>query len=527
MQRATGIFSGPISSWTGARRSPAKAVAAAAVAAFILTTPVIAQDTMESRIEALVPDLEAYIERGMTEFDNPALAVGIVTGDRLVYSKGFGVGAAGQPIDNDTVFQIGSTTKAFLATSLAIGVDREHFGWSDRVVDLYPEFQMKDGWVTQQFLVSDMLAQHSGMPQYANDGVGLLGFDQAALIHSMRFVEPVYSFRSAFSYTNVTHMLAQRLVARHFNAADWDTVVRDAIFTPLGMTNSSFTAEAIESASNTTVGHFWAPDGVTGVPFTQIFPYDFGGAGGINSTVNDLSSWVRMHLAGGVFAGDRIVSEANLSVTKTPRTAMAPNLTYAMGWVAQNTPNGRITWHNGGTTSYGSFIGTVLDRDVGIIILTNETNVGLPDAIGEWALDRLLGNPEVDHIAVRLESARAGDAAAKAPFQLPANASPSSPVAGLAGNYASPTFGDVTLAVDGGALMTELSTGAKLRFDPWSGDVFTVSLVPEGRFEAVSLNLGGLPLGFAQFLVDASGKQSSFRFTMQGDGQSFDFTRAE
>src|SRR3954452_4522129 len=119
-----------------------------------------AEEAMTGRIEALVPALEAYVAKGMTSFDDPGLAIGIVSGDRLVYAKGFGVRRkGGDPVTTETVFQIGSTTKTFLATTIAIGVDRGKLAWTDRVVDLMPEFQMKDPWVTQEFRVLDLLAQ--------------------------------------------------------------------------------------------------------------------------------------------------------------------------------------------------------------------------------------------------------------------------------------------------------------------------------------------------------------------------------
>src|SRR5262249_35616737 len=93
---------------------------------------------MEARISASIPALEAYIQSGMKAFDVPGLAVGIVTGDRLVYAKGFGVRSksGGMPIDARTVFQIGSLTKAFLTTTMAIMVDRGKLKWDDRVIDL-------------------------------------------------------------------------------------------------------------------------------------------------------------------------------------------------------------------------------------------------------------------------------------------------------------------------------------------------------------------------------------------------------
>jgi CubicO group peptidase (beta-lactamase class C family) len=83
---------------------------------------------------------------GMTTFDSPGLAIGIVADDRLVYSKGFGVrGKAGaEAVDPRTLFQIGSTTKAFLAASIALMVDRGKLRWEDRIIDLEPEFQLHD-----------------------------------------------------------------------------------------------------------------------------------------------------------------------------------------------------------------------------------------------------------------------------------------------------------------------------------------------------------------------------------------------
>ena len=162
---------------------------------------------MEARISALIPDLEAYIQRGMKAYDVPGVAIGIVTGDRLVYAKGFGVRSksGGAPVDPRTVFQIGSLTKAFLAATMAIMVDRGKLNWDDRVVDLHPGFQLKDPWVTREFRAFDLVAQRSGLPPQVNHLLGLSGYPESALIRSLRHVEPVSSFRSTFAYTNVTH----------------------------------------------------------------------------------------------------------------------------------------------------------------------------------------------------------------------------------------------------------------------------------------------------------------------------------
>ena len=86
----------------------------------------------EDRVQALIPDMEAYIARGMQGFDVPGLALGIVAGDKLIYAKGFGVRSksGGLPVDTRTIFQIGSNAKAFLAATEAIMVDRGRLRWT-------------------------------------------------------------------------------------------------------------------------------------------------------------------------------------------------------------------------------------------------------------------------------------------------------------------------------------------------------------------------------------------------------------
>ena len=509
-------------------RFSGRAMLAGLALAAVLALPRVGMgdDGMAAKVEALVPDLERYIEKGMADFDVPGLAIGIVTGDKLVYAKGFGSRSkGGAPVDADTAFQIGSTTKAFLAATMALGVDRELLAWDDRIVDRHPGFRLFDGWVTQEFRLYDIIAQRSGMPTFANDFYGMLGASKEEMIHSLRHVEPTASFRADFTYTNITHLVAGDIVAAAFAAADWKAVVTDEILTPLGMTATTLTLEAMEAAANHAVGHVWLPEGTIEVPFTRFMPYDFEGAGAINSTVADMAHWLRLNLADGTFDGERIVSAENLAITRMPRVAIADKLSYAMGWVLQSTPGGVITWHNGGTTSFGAYVGLALDSDLGVVVLTNETNVGMPDAIGAWTLDRLLGNPEVDHLGTTLAAVRSGAEAAAAQFERPAEARPPLAAASLAARYDNPVFGATDVVADGDALVATVATGAKLRLDPWDGNVYTVALLPEGEMATLAPNLGPGPLGFAAFGVDPGGKMDRFRVTFFQEPHEYLFVR--
>jgi CubicO group peptidase (beta-lactamase class C family) len=479
----------------------------------------------EARIQGLIPDLEAYIAGGMTTFDNPGLGLGIVAGDKLAYAKGFGVRKkGGEPVDTRTVFQIGSATKGFLATTMAIAVDRGKFRWDNRIIDLDPEFQLKDAWVTREFRMFDVMAQRSGLPPYVNDMLGLLGVDEAGLIRSLRYVDPVSSFRSTFAYTNITHLEAGRIVAKLEGVPDWEAVLRKDILEPLGMTESSDTAEAIEAAANHAHGHRWSPQGTVEVPFTALFPYSYAGAGAINSTVEDMARWIRLQLDNGSFEGKRIVSPENLAVTRMARVAMNDKAAYAMGWAIQMTPNGDIVWHNGGTPSFGAYVGLQLDKRVGVVVLSNEGNVGFPDAIGAWILDRLLGNTDVDHAAERLKLAKAGAEKDVELWARPANPRPFPPLAPLAGSFTHPALGKAAVKKDGDALLMEIATGAALKLDPWDGEIFTATIVADGPFAALAENLGPEPVAFAQFQMDATAMLNVLRLTAN-DGQTYEFRR--
>jgi CubicO group peptidase (beta-lactamase class C family) len=276
-----------------------------------------------------VPDLERLVTSGMQGFDVPGAVVGIVAGGRLVYSKSFGVRRKGgkEPVGTKTVFQIGSTTKAFAATALAIAVDRGKLKWEDRVVDLDPSFSLKDAYVTREFRVFDLLAQRSGLPPYANDGLSGLGFDAAWLMHSLRFVEPQASFRTTFAYTNITHLFAGRVAAKALDAPDWPALARREIVEPLGMTDTSFTAEAIDKAPDHAAGHRWEANGTVEIAFDPSFPYLLGPAGDINATLEDCARWLSLQIGDGVFEGHRLVSAENLAETRMPK--IAPKFQFA------------------------------------------------------------------------------------------------------------------------------------------------------------------------------------------------------
>jgi hypothetical protein len=160
-----------------------------------------------------------------------------------------------------------------------------------------------------------------------------------------------------------------------------------------------------------------------------------------------------------------------------------------------------------------------------VIVLSNAANMGLPDALGTWALDRLLDNPAVDYVADALKGAKDHFASLDKLFAGPASPRPFPALAPLIGSFASPAFGKAVVRGEGDALVLELKeTGAELALTPWDGEVFTFRLLPRGRFAAVVASMGERPSGFAQFEVGQDGKLGMLRLTAD-DGQAWEFRR--
>jgi CubicO group peptidase (beta-lactamase class C family) len=475
-----------------------------------------AQQPSQAAIEALLPEFEKQVAEGMKAFSVPGVAVGIVHDDKLIYAKGFGVRELGKPdqVTPETIFQVGSTTKAFFATTLAQAVDADRLDWNDPVIDHVPDFQLADPWVTRDFRVLDLAAQRSGLTAYVNDALTMLGYDKQTLIRSLRVAPQLGLFRSDFRYLNIPHIVGGEIVAKVNAVPSWFDSLKTSLLTPLGMRATTATAEAIAAAPNHALGHRLA-DKPVAVPFHPSFPYAMGPAGALNSNIPDMAKWLRLQLGRGQFEGKVLVSEDNLDVTWTPRVAMNERTSYAVGWVATATPRGRIIWHNGGTAGFGAHAGFLPDGKTGIVILTNLENGGMPDSLAMWFYDRVLGNPAVDNIALgaaALKTRREAAQAEAAGF-VPGPLSPLA--AGFAGNYASPILGDATVALADGKLgLTLEKTEAQLLLEPNKDDpyLFQARLAPVGAFVAPAAMSGVEPFVRLRFETDAAGKIAQMRW---------------
>jgi Beta-lactamase class C and other penicillin binding proteins len=346
-------------------------------------------------LEKVFREFERQVEKALRDFQVPGMAVAVVQKDRVVYSKGFGVKEIGkqEPVDPHTRFQVGSTSKAFTATLVASLVDEGKLGWKDRVVTLLPDFAMADSWVTKEFQVRDLMAQHSGMKPYAGDILAMIGYGRDDIVRSTAHIAPVTSFRSEFSYVNNLWVTAAAVVEAK-TGKTWEQNIQERIFDPLGMAESSYSQEALFKSGN--VATFHLLDGQKVKPIERNWPlfdwpYVYGPAGGINSNVLDMARWVRMQLGEGSFEGKKVVGKESLAYTHEPQTPIAGGKNaYCLGWVKSEYDPCPLVWHNGATTGSGTLVMMAPRLDLGIIILSNLVTPA-PDTLGLVFMDLCTG----------------------------------------------------------------------------------------------------------------------------------------
>ena len=442
-------------------------------------------DDRRSRVTAILPDLVAMVQDGMLPWQVPGAAIGVVLGEEVLLARGLGVRRVGGSdlVDADTIFQIGSTTKAFAATTEAILVNHGKLGWMDRVIDHDPEFRMFDPWVTREFRIIDLLAQRSGLRPYVLDTLWTLGYGPDDLVAALRYAEPVSSFRTEFSYQNVTHQVAGRIVAKLAGTARWEDALAQMILGPLRMSATTTSAEGFLGAPNRATGHAFYDDTLRPLPLLASL-YRTGPAGCMNSCVNDMVKWLRLQVDHGDNRGKRSLRPLALETTWKPRVEIDPAESfpsvwqaYASGWIVRQTQGGVAIWHNGGTGQFKAHVGFVPALGAGLVILTNEGTNALADAAGLWFYDRLLGNPAADYSAKSLAIVRQAQKKAAAASRRRSSSAAPGPGSDYAGVYRSDVTGPAYVAPGpGGALALAFERpGSSFRLAPWNGDVFVLT----------------------------------------------------
>jgi len=263
------------------------------------------------------PGFDAYVTKALQTAKVPGAAVAIVRNDSVIYAKGFGVLAAGSntPVNDQTRFEIGSSSKAFTAALVAMMVSDGKMKYDDLISQYLSDFKLYDPAASAQVTIRDALEHRSGIGRGESMWIDL-GTSRDEVLHRVRFLKPESSFRSTWSYQNIMYLAAGQAAGKAAGST-WEDLVQQRIFNPLGMTASAPLYRMLKDKSNVATPHGMDHDTVYRQP--PFNAENIAPAGAILSNARDMAQWLRFQMNDGVVNGNRLVSTAALSETHKPQ----------------------------------------------------------------------------------------------------------------------------------------------------------------------------------------------------------------
>ena len=466
------------------------------------------------------PGWDAYVTKALATWKVPGTAIAIVRNDSVIYAKGYGVRRVGgaEPVDERTVFAIGSSSKAFTSAAVAMLVDEKKVSLDARASQYLPGFQLADPYVSRELTVRDLLSHRSGLARGELAWYGS-GFDRDEIVRRVRFLQPTWSFRSQFGYQNIMYIAAGQTVA-HVANTTWDDFVRDRIFKPLGMSTSTTSIRQIAGQPNLASPHADVDGVVKAVDWRNID--NAGPAGSINSNALDMARWLRLQLGRGAFEGKRLISERMIDEMRTPHTVIPIDTatrrfnpythlqSYGLGWFLQDYRGRLVVQHGGNVDGMTALVAMLPEEQFGIVILTNMNGTGMPTALMNRVFDLQLGVAPEDWSGksfARTEAARTRALAAqrKADSLRVPNTKPTLPLAKYAGTYADSLLGEVVVRDSSSTLVLDFGPNWHGTLEHWHYDTFHTRfgtpvlgvipvqfrLGPNGTVDEVAMDLAG------------------------------------
>lgn len=402
----------------------------------------------------MLADLRECVQQAMQQWQVPGVAVAVVEAGQVLLCEGFGQRdiESGLPVTPKTLFAIGSCTKAFTAMAVGMLVDEERLEW-DRPIKAYlPDFQLWDSLATERVTIRDLLAHRTGLPRHEWLWY-MTPLTRAEIIERLRYLQPSCPPRTRFQYNNLMFIVAGGLIAQL--SSGWEAFIGERIFNPLGMNSSTFSTRVSQTNADSALPYRRAQDSPQPLPFLNVDT--LGPAGSINSNLVDLIPWVRLHLGGGRYGEQQLISPESLRemhsaqiAVQRPGISQVADTDYGLGWQIEDYRGCKTIWHDGFIDGFSSRITFMPQQQVGVVVLANLNASALPTTLSYNFLDRLLGFDAVPRQSPSLAHQNRTPTRLLGLTDLPAKSD--CPLALCIGEYEHPGYGNLSVRLDSSCL---------------------------------------------------------------------------
>jgi CubicO group peptidase (beta-lactamase class C family) len=418
------------------------------------------------------PSIDRAFDDVFTRYRLPGLAVAVIEDDHVVYMRTAGKLVAGEEaaITPDTLFKIASNSKAMTAATIARLADKGKVRWEDPVVRHLPEFRMHDDWVTREIEVRDLVIHDTGLRSGAGDLMlwpDPNAFTRQDVLHGIRYLRPVYSFRSRYDYDNLMYIVAGEALSAA-GGASYEDLVRREVFEPLGMTRCRVGEWRPSEVGNVAQPH--SPSGQVIRRDGEIVPaMTMAAAGGIRCSLRDMTTWVRAWLSPGAWLS-REQREAvwrpqiAMPLTRRQREWDGSHFSaYGYGWRLADVDGTLRVAHTGTLAGMYSSVAMLPEKKVGFVILINGEGEKARSVLTEVLVKRYTsGDPGLDvaHYAKLIDEEDSAPERTKPPDT--STRRPATPNELSLGTYRDPWLGDVSICTKNERVRFEVQKSPKL-----------------------------------------------------------------
>lgn len=436
-----------------------------------------------AKAKTALAGFDDLVARGLKSLNVPGAAVAIVKDGEVVLAKGYGFKDVEKkaPMTADTLLAIGSASKAFTVFALGTLVDAGKLQWDLPLRTYIPWFKLYDAFASERLSPRDLVTHRSGLPRhdlvwYNNDTARREEF-----VRRLAYLKPTADLRVKWQYNNLMFLTAGYLV-EVLTGKPWEDSIRSLVLGPLGMSRTNFSVEDSQKDADFALPYSEEKGVVSRIPFRNIT--NIGPAGAINSSVNEMSRWLLVHMNGGKLSGRPIIQpgtieDMHLVHMPTGETPSIPELTpesYGMGWFT-DVYKGHARVHHGGNIDGFSALVSFFPQDgLGLVVLTNMNGTALPELLVRHAADVVLGLPAKDWIGEAAERKAKGQEMAKQAEQKKQSlrvmgTKPGHKLEEYAGTYHHPGYGDLEIRLDKGQL-TMVFNGIVNPLEHWHYDTW-------------------------------------------------------
>jgi len=427
-------------------------------------------------------EVDQLVLNAMETFNVPGVAVGIVKDGKIIHAKGYGARHIGKigPVDEKTLFSIGSISKSFTVAALALLEQEGKLNWDDRVIDHMPNFRLHDPWVTREFRIRDLLIHNSGLGLGAGDLMFFpsRGFSREEIIHNLRYLKPVSSFRSKYAYDNLLYIVAGELISIMASVA-YEQYVDQYILAPLSMENCAMDVSPLTASDNIADPHMFK-NGIIQATERDVKlggEVVFAAAGGLQCSVVSTLKWHQMFLSQGkVPSGEQFLSKRNVAEILSPQTIMplkpddkkwfgSSYSAYGLAWKLSDFHGYQLAQHAGGLLGMLSLNAMVPELNLGIVIYTNQQAGYARPAIMNQLLEYYTTEKSVNWVAKLLARKQEKNLTVKEDLSQVKDAeyAPHKPLDVYEGKYRDPWFGVVEISTKGEDLYFRSLKSARLK----------------------------------------------------------------